>query len=106
MPSYLLDFKNITNASGIQDCLRDWTLTRLSERTFKVIGREYNRTDLIRLYQFIGSNGHIFIYDFENGSEYFWPKHPTGRRQERAINSDLDTQTLQCITEFEASQQD
>ncbi len=104
MPSYILDFKNITSPAAIQDCLNEWTVRKLSERTFAIVGREYNKTDLIRLYQWIAADGHIFICDLENGEEVFYQRHPRGRRQEKAIDADLDTRTLQCISEFQVSQ--
>lgn len=103
---YLFDFKNIVNPSGIQDCLKHWTIKQLSNRAFEVTGREYTRADLIRLHQFIGKDGHIFVYDFENQHEFFYQKHPRGRMQERARDSDLDTQTLHRIEEFLADQPD
>jgi hypothetical protein len=102
MPQYLLDFKNITNPSSIQKCLIDWSadIRKHSERTFELNGRDYNRTDLVRLYQFVGAGGHIFIYDYENGYEFFYQKRPKGRKLARAKDSDLDIQTLRCISEF------
>ena len=100
--NYLFDFKSITNAQGIQDCLKGWAVEKISDRTFKVSGRDYNRIDLIRLYQFIGAGGHIFIYDYQDEGEFFYQKHPRGQKRAKAIDLDLDAETLRCIAEHQA----
>lgn len=105
-PNYLFDFKNITVPSLLDNALTDWKLTKISERTFELTGREYTRTDLISLYGCIGSDGHIFIFDYQTGDEFYLPKRPKGRKRDTARDSDLDSQTLQAIAEFQATQPD
>jgi len=106
LPAYLLDFKNITNPDGIIKSLSDWTIDQLSERTFEIFGREYTKKDLLNFYQCIGKDGHIFIYDYESGVEYYRPKHPKNRRKFEAKDSDLDVLTVQRILSYLDDRQD
>jgi len=100
--TYLFDFKSITNPQGIQDCLKDWKVEKIADRVFRVSGRDYTRHDLLCLYMFIGKGGHIFIYDYQDDGEFFYQKHPRGQKRAKAIDLDLDVETLRCIAEHQA----
>jgi hypothetical protein len=108
MPRYLLDFKNITKMSHIEECLKGLqvdakkSLKKLSERTFEIDARDYTRVDLVQLYQFIGEGGHIFIYNYTSGEELFYQKRPRGRKKAKAKDSELDAQTLRCLNTHRA----
>jgi hypothetical protein len=104
--NYLFDFKNITNPSSLEGCLKDWEVKKISDRTFKISGRAYTGIDLIRLYMYIRTGGHIFIYDYETRCELFYQKRPKGHKRVKAIDCDLDIQTLRCIKEFLANQKE
>lgn len=103
--SYLFDFKNIINQSSLEGCLKDWTVKKVSDRTFEVSEREYDRTDIVKFYQYIGTDGHIFIYEFESGKEYYRPKHLKGHKQGRAKDADLDINTVHRLSAYLASRQ-
>src|SRR5690349_15167558 len=101
---YLLDLKNIRDVSGIDRILSDWSVTKLSERTFEISGRPYTGGDLMQINHCLGNNGHIFIFDYEDDSEYYRPKKRANRRQYEARDSDLDEKTLHQILAFRDAQ--
>lgn len=105
-PTYLFDFKNVTSLIGVEKVLSDWSVNKLSDRSFEATGRDFTRSDIIQLYQWIGPDGHIFVYDFQTKGEYYRQKNPAGRKRSVARDSDLDTLTLQAIESFLAHQEE
>ena len=86
----------------------DWsssslTVTKLSDRTFLLSGRPYTSIDFIRVWQAIGSDGHIFIYDYEADDETYRQKRPKGRKRDIARDADLDSLTVSKLTEIQES---
>jgi len=105
-PTYLFDFKNITKPEKLQEFLKNWKIEKISDRCFQVGGRNYTKEDLMGFYQCLGRDGHFFIYDYRDKSEFFYQKSPKGRKRDVAKDSDLDTQTLHLIQEHQDNQSD
>ena len=101
MNIYIFDFKNIANLEQIQKVFSSWDITQYSDRCFEARGKEWDRTDILQLYQWIGHDGHIFVHNCQTMEEYYRQKNPRGRRRFVAQDSDLDSVSLLRIAQLQ-----
>ena len=101
---YIFDFKGIKHKESLEATLKNkWgDFISHSDRCYEVSGEPWERIDVIRLWQSIGS-GHIALFSYNDEEtcyelDYFRPK---GRREELKsklrIDLDLDALTLQFL---------
>src|SRR2546428_7286294 len=99
---FLFDLSKVKHQHLVDLALKDWTVTKHSERCLEVSGRQWTSSDIGRLWQANGRGGHVFVVDLQNGQEYYRQKLSLGeRKRQTARDRDLDAQTLQSIVQFQ-----
>lgn len=98
---FLFDLFPVQHRNLIDLAFKDWEVVAHSERCFEITGRQWVHHDIVKLWQAIGRPGHVFVFDLQNGQEYYRQKRTLlDRKREIAPDDVLDAQTLQLIEQF------